>query len=63
MSCFCVSLHIKQALLFIVPGGAGKSLTRPGGKQAGKNVRDARDFYNIEMQAVIKISLFPSWSG
>jgi hypothetical protein len=33
--------------------GAGKSLARPGRKQAGKHVRDARDFNNIETRAVI----------
>ena len=32
--------------------GADKSLARPGRKQAGKHVRDARDF-NIEARAVI----------
>jgi len=34
--------------------GAGKSLARPGRKQARKHVRDGRDFNNIETQAVIK---------
>jgi hypothetical protein len=34
--------------------GADKSLARPGRKQARKYVRDARDFNNIEMRAVIK---------
>jgi len=34
--------------------GAGKSLALPGRKQARKHVRDARDFKNIEMRAVIK---------
>ena len=34
--------------------GAGKSLARPGRKQARKHVRDARDFNNIEKRAVIK---------
>jgi len=34
--------------------GADKSLARPGMKQARKHVRDARDFNNIEMRAVIK---------
>jgi len=33
--------------------GAGKSLARPGRKQARKQVRDVRDF-NIETRAVIK---------
>ena len=34
--------------------GADNSLARPGKKQARKIVRDARDFNNIETQAVIK---------
>ena len=34
--------------------GADMSLARPGRKQARKNVRDARDFNNIETRAVIK---------
>ena len=34
--------------------GADKSLARPGGKQARKHVRDARDFNNIETQALIE---------
>ena len=33
---------------------AGKSLARPGKKQARKHARDARDFNNIEKRAVIK---------
>ena len=33
---------------------AGKSLARPGRKQALKHVRDMRDFNNIETRAVIK---------
>ena len=33
--------------------GAGKSLARPGRKQARKHIRDARDFNNIETRAVI----------
>ena len=37
---------------------ADKSLARPGRKQARKHVRDARDFNNIETQAVIKIFYF-----
>ena len=32
--------------------GADKSLARPGRKQAGKHVRYARDFNNIETRAV-----------
>jgi len=38
---------------------ADKFLFRPGRKQAGKHVRDARDFNNIETRAVIKI-FFPA---
>jgi len=34
--------------------GAGKSLARPGRKQAQKHVRDARDFNNIDKRAVSK---------
>jgi len=34
--------------------GADKSLARPGKKQAWTHVRDARNFINIETQAVIK---------
>ena len=34
--------------------GADKSLARPGRKQARKDVKDARDFNNIETQAAIK---------
>jgi len=34
--------------------GADKSLARPGRKRARKDVRDARDFNNIETRAVIK---------
>ena len=33
---------------------AGKSLARPGRKQARKHARDAHDFKNIETRAVIK---------
>jgi len=38
---------------------AGKSLARPGRKQARKHVRDARNFNNIETRAVIKFLFFP----
>jgi len=38
--------------------GADKSLARAGRKQAQKQVRDERDFNNIEMRAVIKFFLF-----
>jgi len=33
--------------------GADKSLARPGRKQARKNVRDVRDFNDIQTRAVI----------
>ena len=36
--------------------GADKSLARPGRKQAQNHARNARDFNNIEMRAVIKFS-------
>jgi len=39
--------------------GADKSLARPGMKQARKHVRDARDFNNMEMRAVIKFFFSP----
>ena len=45
--------------LKLVYRGADKSLARPGRKQARKHVRDARDFDNIEMRAVIMFSFFP----
>ena len=38
--------------------GADTSLVRPGRKQARKNVRDARDFNNIETRAVTKFFFF-----
>ena len=37
---------------------ADKSLARPGRKQARKDVRDARDFSNIETRAVVKFFFF-----
>jgi len=40
-----------------------KSLARPGGKQARKHVRDARDFNNIETRAVIKSPPPPTLQG
>jgi len=43
--------------------GAEKSLARPRGKQARKHVSDARDFNNIETQAVIKCFFFPARQG
>jgi len=42
--------------------GADKSLAQPGRKQARKNVREARDFNNIETRAVIKF-FFPARQG
>jgi len=42
--------------------GADKSLARPGKKQALKNVKDARDFNNIETRAIIKF-FFPARQG
>ena len=44
--------HIKPSLTLY--WGAGKSLARPGSKQARKHLRDARDFNNIETRVVIK---------
>jgi len=38
--------------------GAGKSSARPGRKYAPKDVKDARDFNNMETRAVIKIFFF-----
>jgi len=38
--------------------GADKSLARRGMKQARKHVRDAHDFNNIKMRAVIKFFFF-----
>ena len=38
--------------------GTDKYLARPGRKQARKDVRDARDFNNIETRAVIKFFFF-----
>ena len=43
--------------------GAAKSLALSGSKQARKQVRDARDFNNIETQAVIKFCFFPPLQG
>ena len=51
-------VHIKPEKIYsrmaYVYLGAGKSLARPGRKQARKHVRDARDFNNIETRTVIK---------
>ena len=38
--------------------GADKSLAWPGRKHAREQIRDSRDFNNMEMQAVVK-SVFP----
>jgi len=38
--------------------GGGKSLARPGRKQARKNVRGVRDFNNLEPRAVIMFFFF-----
>ena len=43
--------------------GADKSLARPGRKQPRKHVRDARDFNNIEMRAVMKFFFPPARQG
>ena len=43
--------------------GADTSLARTGRKQARKHVRDARDFNNIETQAVINTFFFPTRQG
>ena len=48
------------ALTHDIYRGAVKSLARSGRKQARKHVRDARDFSNIEMRAVVEY-LF--WQG
>ena len=46
-------MMLRNSLVFaLLP--ACWSLPRPGGKQARKHVRDARDFNNIETRAVIK---------
>jgi len=42
--------------------GVDKSLARPGRKEAGKHVRDARDFNDIETRTVIKF-FFPVRQG
>ena len=47
--------YVKQRLCSDIVPGAGKSLARPGRKQARKNFRDARDFNNIETRDVIKL--------
>ena len=54
-----MSLYIK---LYIIHS-ADKSLAQLGRKQAGKHVRDARDFNNIETRAVIKFFFFLQGKG
>jgi len=50
-------LNIVNKWTSLVPV-ADKSLARPGRKQARKHVRDARDFNDIEMRAVIFFFFF-----
>jgi len=49
---------VHQVHLRVSYRGADTSLARPGRKQARKQVRDSRDFNNIETRAVIKF-IFP----
>ena len=49
-----VTSHTVLTKVLIMYRGADKSLARPGRKKARKHVRDAREFNNIETQAVIK---------
>jgi len=54
---YCELILIKSSGIFLTAlnyRGADKSLARPGRKQSRKHVRDARDFNNIEMRAVIR---------
>jgi len=50
-------LGLKGLANIYIYRGADKSLVRPGGRQARKHVRDARDLNNIETRAVI--TFFP----
>jgi len=52
---FIKFIEIKVQMKF---RGADKSLARPGRKQTRKNVRNARDFNNIETRAIIKFYFF-----
>ena len=54
---------IIQVLYLQATRSAGKSLARPGRKQAWKNVRDARNFNNIETEVVIKNFFFLARQG
>jgi len=47
-------MHGQQNIKYTIYKGADKFLARSGRKQARKHVRDARDFNNIEPQAVIR---------
>ena len=59
---FTATLVTTMGLDVISYLGADKSLARPGKKQALKNVKDARDFNNIETRAIIKF-FFPARQG
>ena len=48
----------RETKLSIVYRGADKSLARPGRKQGRKNVRDARDFNNIERRELASSFFF-----
>ena len=48
-------IHTKKPQAKLFYRGADKSLSRPGRKQARRDVRDASDFNNIETRAVIKL--------
>ena len=52
-----VYILVERNVVMLVPG-ADKSLALSGRKQARKNVRDARDFNNIETRAVVKFFFF-----
>jgi len=54
---FFLHVQIFLSMLWLLYRGADNSLARPGRTKARKHVRDARDFNNIEMRAVIKFFL------
>ena len=59
----CISALCYQTFTATSPlPGADKFLARPERNQARKHVRDARDFNNIETQALIKF-FFPARQG
>jgi len=67
---FQVNLSVQRSRISVISGiffllyrGADKSFARPGKKQARKHVRDAREFNNIEMRAVIIFFFFPARQG